>query len=84
MLPTSPIRTATGTPPVSCQFARAAIESWPVAGQSDIARALGISRQRVGQLRQLDGFPGPVQTVNGAPVWVLGEVQDWYARRRQS
>ena len=50
-----------------------------VAGQAELARALGVSRQRVSKLKRTLGFPQPLP---GSPeVWLLGEVQEWNARR---
>lgn len=53
-----------------------------VASQADLARRWGISRQRVHVLsRTAPGFPEPVAVVNGAPVWVIAECDEWWPRR---
>lgn len=53
-----------------------------IASQADLARRWEISRQRVHVLsRTAPGFPEPVGVVNGAPVWVVAECDEWWPRR---
>lgn len=48
-----------------------------LVGLSDIATALGVSRQRVLQLRQREDFPEPVgETANGA-IWDMDSIRLW-------
>jgi hypothetical protein len=39
------------------------------AGVSEVAALLGVSRQRVAQLRSKRGFPAPVAELRSGPVW---------------
>lgn len=48
-----------------------------LANAADLARAWGLSRARVSALIRRDGFPAPVGTVGGNPVWALSECQQW-------
>lgn len=44
---------------------------------AEVARRLGVSRQRVGQLRTTAGFPEPAGKVGQAVVWRSGEIEAW-------
>lgn len=46
---------------------------------ADVARRLGVSRQRVYQLMATRGFPRPVATLGTAHVWRTGDIDDWSA-----
>jgi hypothetical protein len=54
------------------------------AGVSEIADMLGVSKQRVGQLRQVEGFPTPVAELAAGPVWRVSTlrrfVEEWPRR----
>ncbi|MEZ5217865.1 MAG: AlpA family phage regulatory protein [Ilumatobacteraceae bacterium] len=50
-------------------------------GASDVARRLGVSRQRVHQLMRDDPtFPAPVTTIDRTHIWDMAEVDKWAAR----
>ena len=57
-----------------------------VVGTPEVARRLGISRERVRQLAEVPGrFPSPIGSVRDTRVWHWGDVADWLAaggRRR--
>lgn len=40
-----------------------------LVGVSEIAELLGVSRQRVGELRRQPGFPAPIAELRAGPVW---------------
>lgn len=46
----------------------------PLAGVSEIAELLGVSRQRVAELRRRPDFPGPVAQLKAGPVWRAGDL----------
>ncbi|HXH80599.1 DNA-binding protein [Nocardioides sp.] len=46
-------------------------------GVSEIAELLGLTRQRVHQIRQLEGFPEPTATIAMGPVWLRVDVETW-------
>lgn len=48
-----------------------------LGGVSEVAEVLGLSRQRVAQLRERPDFPDPVVDLASGPVWDLGEVRSW-------
>jgi len=48
----------------------------------DVARRLGVSKQRLQQLRGNPGFPQPIGRVGNYPVWRAREVDAWIARNR--
>ena len=45
------------------------------AGVTEVAQMLGVSRQRVMQLRQRDDFPEPVAELAAGPVWKMFNLQ---------
>lgn len=51
-----------------------------LVGTVEIARHLGISRQRVDKLSRSDDFPAPAADLAVGRVWHWGEVEAW-ARR---
>jgi hypothetical protein len=52
-------------------------------GASEIATTLGVSRQRVHQLRRTYAdFPTPVAHLATGPVWQGADVQSWHAVHR--
>jgi prophage regulatory protein len=56
-------------------------------GAAEIGRLLGVSRQRVQQLVNTDGFPPPVAVLDMGKVWRADDVRAWATargRRRQS
>ncbi len=59
---------------------RSAPHGWnadDLVGTADIARRLGVSRQRVGQLRKRDDFPRPVMSLGLGQLWRWSEVAEW-------
>jgi predicted DNA-binding transcriptional regulator AlpA len=44
---------------------------------ADVARRLGISRQRVGVLAKQEGFPSPVGVLGRSDVWRWAAVERW-------
>lgn len=53
----------------------------PVVGSAEIARMLGVSRQRVGQLVSSRDFPEPYATLDMGRVWKTSDVEQWAHRR---
>lgn len=51
------------------------------AGVSEVARLLGVSRQRVAELRSKAGFPSPIAELSSGPVWTVSSLtlflRDW-------
>lgn len=50
-----------------------------LAGATEIADALGVTRQRVQQLASEPGFPAPVAVLKMGKVWALDDVRAWAA-----
>lgn len=51
-----------------------------LVGTPEVARRLGVSRQRVAQLVERPGrFPIPVAAVRGTHIWRWGDIADWLA-----
>lgn len=51
-----------------------------VVAATEVARRIGVSRERVRQLAAVPGrFPAPVGEVRGSRVWRWGDVIDWLA-----
>ena len=48
-------------------------------GLSEVGEMLGVSRQRVTQLRQRADFPDPVQTLRSGPVWTAPSLRHFQA-----
>lgn len=46
-------------------------------GISEIAKFLGVSRQRVGQLAAGENFPQPVARLAAGPIWEAADVERW-------
>lgn len=51
---------------------------------AEVARRLGLSRERVRQLAQRDDFPRPLGRVGNAIVWRWPDVDEWRRRRAAS
>jgi hypothetical protein len=45
------------------------------AGVSEVAALLGVSRQRVAELRRTDGFPEPIAHLAAGPIWCVAMLQ---------
>lgn len=54
-----------------------------LVGAADIARRLGVSRQRVGQLRERPDFPRPVARLGLGQLWRWSEVSTWMTTWRR-
>jgi predicted DNA-binding transcriptional regulator AlpA len=52
-----------------------------LVGAAEIARLLGVSRQRVTQLTSRQDFPEPVAVLAMGKVWLLDDVGAWIAER---
>jgi hypothetical protein len=54
------------------------------AGVSEVADLLGVSRQRVAQLRTKPGFPAPVAELRSGPIWDVSSLglflEEWERR----
>lgn len=48
-------------------------------GVAEIAGRLGVSRQRVHQIRQRGGFPAPVAQLASGDVWDAADIDAWIA-----
>jgi prophage regulatory protein len=53
-------------------------------GAAEIGRLLGVSRQRVQQLVNTDGFPPPLATLDMGKVWDGQQVRRWAAENRRT
>lgn len=49
-------------------------------GLTEIAELLGVSRQRVHQLAQSDGFPEPTARLSAGLIWAREDVEEWAKR----
>lgn len=48
-----------------------------VAAQTEAAEILGISKQRLSQLRHRDDFPRPIAQLTVGAVWDANEIRHW-------
>jgi len=48
-------------------------------GVTEVARELGVSRQRVSELRVKPGFPAPVAELSAGPVWKASSLRRFLA-----
>lgn len=48
-----------------------------LGGTTEVARELGISRQRLATVRERPGFPDPVGEIAAGPIWDLDQVALW-------
>jgi predicted DNA-binding transcriptional regulator AlpA len=50
-----------------------------LAGTQEVAKLLGVSRQRVAEIRNNEtlGFPKPIITLAAGPIWVRSAVEQW-------
>ena len=53
-----------------------------LAGLAEVAALLGVSKQRVNQLRKAPGFPEPVALLTCGPIWDAAEVRRWDEYRK--
>jgi hypothetical protein len=59
------------------EAANAELDAQPdeLAGVSEVAAVLGVSRQRVAELRGREGFPAPIAQLAAGPVWRVAMLQ---------
>jgi predicted DNA-binding transcriptional regulator AlpA len=50
---------------------------------AEVARRIGVSRQRVSQLAATSHFPKPLSSVGGYLVWRWGDIADWATLHRR-
>jgi len=60
----------------------AALEPDELVGATDVARLLGVSRQRVYQLMEDAAFPSPAAHLARGALWSRADVLAWNARRK--
>jgi predicted DNA-binding transcriptional regulator AlpA len=48
-----------------------------LVGTTEIAKLLGVSRQRVGQLAATESFPQPTARLAAGPIWEREAVERW-------
>ena len=58
-------------------------EGMNLVGLTEIARMLGVSRQRAHQLAQTDDFPRPAAELANGRVWEIDDVDAWMREREQ-
>lgn len=46
-------------------------------GAAEVAAFLGVSRQRVLQLREKADFPDPVSQLASGPIWESADIETW-------
>lgn len=51
-------------------------------GAGEIARRLGVVRQRVYQITSRKGFPDPIADLTMGQVWLTEDVEQWIATHR--
>lgn len=51
-------------------------------GNGEIARRLGVVRQRVYQITNRKGFPDPIADLTMGQVWLTEDVERWIAEHR--
>ena len=53
-------------------------------GVTEVAKRLGVSRQRVHQLRSGPDFPEPVALLAAGPIGESIDIEDWVAEHRNT
>jgi predicted DNA-binding transcriptional regulator AlpA len=48
-----------------------------LAGRTELAEMLGVSRQRARQLTERDDFPGPIAQLRRGPIWRVEDIEAW-------
>ncbi|AEV85931.1 regulator [Actinoplanes sp. SE50] len=51
-------------------------------GAGEIAKRLGLSRQRVQQLAERDDFPSPFDELAMGRVWLIPDIEAWIRQQR--
>lgn len=57
-------------------------EALNIVGLSEAAAILGVSKQRVDQLRKKDAMPEPLAVLRATPVWERSAVEQYAQERR--
>jgi DNA-binding CsgD family transcriptional regulator len=53
------------------------------AGVTEVAQMLGVSKQRIRELRDLEGFPAPVEELAAGPVWAVSSLRRFESEWRR-
>jgi predicted DNA-binding transcriptional regulator AlpA len=64
------------------EITEADLEPDELMGATDVARLLGVSRQRVYQLIADAGFPSPASNLARGALWSRADVEAWSGRRK--
>ena len=51
-----------------------------LAGRTELAEMLGVSRQRARELTERADFPPPIAQLRRGPIWNIPDVEQWAAR----
>ena len=51
-----------------------------LAGRTELAEMLGVSRQRARQLTERPDFPAPIAVLRRRPIWRVEDLEKWAAR----
>lgn len=54
-----------------------------IVGLTEAGEMLGVTKQRVNQLRHSPDFPTPLEELACGPIWLKAAVEDYSARRRR-
>lgn len=52
-------------------------------GAGEIAKRLGLSRQRVQQLAEREDWPAPFDELAMGRVWLIADIEDWIRKERE-
>ena len=48
-----------------------------LAGRTELAEMLGVSRQRARTLTERDDFPAPIAQMRRGPIWRIEDIETW-------
>jgi hypothetical protein len=51
-----------------------------LAGRTEFAEMLGVSRQRARTLTERDDFPAPIAQMRRGPIWRIKDIEAWAQR----
>lgn len=57
------------------------MNKYDLGGTQEVARELGLSDARIGQLRRAGLMPEPVVSLAATPVWDMAEIRAWKGSR---
>lgn len=65
----------------TCQIARVCrvAELMRLAGRTELAEMLGVTRQRARQLSERPDFPAPIAVMGRRPIWRIEDIEGWAA-----